>query len=255
MSIAKISDQDLLTTEEVLDQMEQALMTKSPFSLVRIGDGDNIVLGQYTHLPEEEFLNSYWVRESRGEQSKGVRLPDLKLRDDMLTAIDKANVVGICKNKDEIRVPERYKRELTNEIFDYYGLRPSQVCHNFVNRRMVSLRAFWKLLHTYPTLLISRWARRFAHEIRDKYQTLPPQIIGCISFTDYRQVEKTIKKVGNYRFDLALISAGCSACVLAQRIAEQYGKVAVDFGKSMMFMVKQSERITPWTPEVKNEIR
>lgn len=255
MSIAKISDQDLLTTEEVLDRIKQALITKSPFSLVRIGDGDNIVLGQYTHLPEEEFLNSYWVKESVGEQSKGVRLPDLGLRDAMLTAIGKADLVGICKNKDEIRVPERYKRKLTNEIFAHYGLRPKQVCHNFVNRRMVSFRAFWELLHTYPTLLISRWARKFAHEIKSKYQTLPPQIAGCISFTDYRQVEKTIKKVGSSRFDLALISAGCSACILAQRIAEQYGKVALDFGKSMMFMVKQSERITPWTPEVKNEIR
>ena len=250
MSIAKISDRDLLTTEEVLDQIKQALMTKSPFSLVRIGDGDNIVLGQYTHLPEEEFLNSYWIRESKGEQSKGVHLPDLKLRDAMLTAIGKANVVGICKNKDEIRVPERYKRELTNKIFDHYGLRPSQVCHNFVNRRMVSSRVFWELLNTYPTLLISRWAQKFAYVIRRIYPVLPQRIVGCINFTDYSQVEKTMKKVGKYQFDLVLISAGCSACILAQRIAEQYGKVALDFGKSMMLMVKGSERITPWIPEV-----
>jgi len=253
--ITKIRDEELLTTEEVLTEIKQALSGKKPFSLVRIGDGDNIVLGQYTHLSEEEFLNSYWIKESHGDRSKGLRLPNPDLRDAMIDSLRKATIVGICKNQDEIRVPERYKRELTNKIFTHYNLTPAKVGHNFVNRKIVSSQAFWELLRTYPTLLISKWARKFARVIRQKYSTLPPQIVACINFSDYSQLERTVEKVGKYHFELALISTGCSAVVLAQRIAETYGKVALDFGKSMMFMVRQSPRITPWSEEERDEIR
>src|SRR5690554_2983432 len=250
MILRDIPDSQLLSELEVLKKIKAALKGKKPFSLVRVGDGENIVLGQYTFLPEKEFMNTYWVKESFGDRDKGVKLPSILLREQMVRSLKKANIIGICwQNKKDIRVPDRYKRSLTNKIFDHYRIEPANLCHVFVNRKIISYKVFWRLLHDYRVLLISKWAKPFAQLIARKYPSLKPKIVACLPFHNHEQIPDLLKQVGNYRFDLALVSAGVNAVILAQRIAEQTGKVAIDFGKSMMFMLKGSPKINPWAPQ------
>ncbi|HEY8344476.1 MAG TPA: GT-D fold domain-containing glycosyltransferase [Bacillota bacterium] len=250
MALKDIPDSKLLSELEVLKKINEALKKKKPFSLVRVGDGENIVLGQYTFLPEKEFMNTYWIKESFGDRDKGTELPNTPLRDQMIVSLKKADIIGVCwQEKNDIRVPDRYKRELTNKIFDHYRIKPAHLCHVFTNRKLVSYQAFWRLLHNYRTLLISKWAKPFAKLIAVRYATLKPKIVGCLSFEHYRQIPTLLNQIGNFRFDLALVSAGVNAVVLTQQIAERYKKVAIDFGKAMMFMLKDSPRISPWLPQ------
>lgn len=45
-----------------------------------------------------------------------------------------------------------------------------------------------------------------------------------------RDVERVMGEVSRYEFDIALISAGVAAVLIAERTARQFGKVAIDFG-------------------------
>jgi hypothetical protein len=249
MSLANVPDHNLLSEEEVLRRIKRALIGNLPFSLVRIGDGENIVLSQYRLMNEHEFMNTYWAKHGREQRSKGVILPNTRLRDQMVKAIRRANIVGICKNNgDEMLAPAKYKRILTNRIFDHYHIRPKDLCYVFVNRRMVSYKQFWEILHDYRVLLISKWSVSFKELLDKNYAAYRPKIVGCIDFNEYKEIPSVLKKIGQYQFDLALVSTGVNAVVMAPMIAEIYGKVAIDFGKTMMFFLKGDNRIKPWRP-------
>lgn len=255
LSISLISDRQLISSIKVLNRIQIALKQKRPFSLVRIGDGENLVLAQNVLISPREILNTYWVKQSDTGRGKGVTLPNLNLRNQMVKAIRLADLVGICRQKnDEVSVPSKYKRELTNKLFDHFHLNPSNLCYVFVNRKMVSFRLFWEILHRYRTLLISKWAEAYAVKITREYSYLKPRIAGCLDFTHYKQIPDLLTQLGKYRFDLALISAGVNSVLLAPAIAERYGKVALDFGKTMMYTVRPCSKIAPWHPllEMKN---
>ncbi|HHZ20046.1 MAG TPA: hypothetical protein GX391_06010 [Firmicutes bacterium] len=251
MSFSSVPDSALLSEIEVLKRIKHALVAKRPFSLVRIGDGENIVMGQYTLLPEDKFMNTYWVRQNFGRMAKGVTLPNTKLRDQLVWGVRNADIVGICKKYgDEVRAPEEFKRPLTDKIFDHYRLKPAQLCHVFVNRKMVSHGLFWEILHKHRVLLISKWAHEFRQLVLREYSQLRPKIVGAIDFHDFHQIPLVLKEAGKYNFDLALVSAGVNAVVLAPRLAKRTGKVVIDFGKVMMFFLTSDPRIAPWKPPV-----
>lgn len=253
MSISQISDRQLVPTIQVLNRILIALKQKKAFSLVRIGDGENIVLAQNVLIRPKEILKTYWVKQSDTGRGKGITLPNLNLRNKMVKAIRLANLVGICRQKnDEVSVPSRYKREMTNKLFDHFHLKPSNLCYVFVNRQMVSYRLFWEMLHRYRTLLISKWATAYAEKINRDYPFLKPRIVGCVDFTHYQKIPATLASIEKYRFDLALISAGVNSVLLAPAIAERYGKVALDFGKTMMYTVRPCSKISPWQQETKS---
>lgn len=249
MSLKDRPDSELLSEVDVLKRIEAALEGKRKFSLIRIGDGENFVLAQGHLMTDEQLLNTYWAREIKSKK-KGITLPCYELRDRIVKLIPHADIVGVCRNNnDEVLTHSKFKRAFTNRIFDYYNLDPPNICYVFVNRKMVSHRRFWKMLHNYRTLLISRWAKPYAEIITKQYAKLKPKIAGCIEFTHYNEISDTLKKVGKYRFDLALISAGVNALILAPKIAQLYGKVALDFGKVMMYTVTSRDLISPWHPK------
>lgn len=261
MSIRNVTDEKLITETEMLKRIKNALANKKSFSLVRLGDLENLVLGQFKFFSRDKIIDFPLHRKcnkkkftSKGKlyikyPRKGIVLPNIGLRDKVIKGIRKADVVGVCRyNNDEINAPDKYKRELTNKIFDHYKIRPANLTYVFVSRKMVAYQQFWELVHRYRTLLISSFAEDFANLIKVKYATLKPNIVGCIDFTDHEQIPKTLEKLKKYHFDLALISAGVNAVIMAPEIACRYGKVALDFGRCMKFYVQSDPRIKPWQP-------
>jgi hypothetical protein len=113
---------------------------------VRIGDGENLVLSQNTMMKIEDVLKEPWaIKANNGH--KGVKLPNVPLRDSMIEAIKKANVVGVLPHNDTtINAPSHLKRELTDKIFSYNKINPAYTCHACINRYFVQEPGFWKVL-------------------------------------------------------------------------------------------------------------
>lgn len=234
-----IPDQDFLKVDQVLNILKKAIEQNKPFSLVRVGDGENYILAQDSVMPIQEVLQNKWAK-AANEGKKGVTLPNLKLRDEMVKSLKKADLVGIpFWNNDPILASQTSKRPLTEAVFKYFDIQPKNICHTFVNRVFSQRKDFWRLLKKKKILLIGEWADKAREILKEKPYSL--NIAFSYSFVHYRQMQETLEKIAAVKdqFDIALVSCGVNAVVLSQQIAELTGKVAIDFGKSLMFIVQK----------------
>ncbi|MFC0211984.1 GT-D fold domain-containing glycosyltransferase [Paenibacillus chartarius] len=220
----------------VLKKIQNAVARKKPFSLVRVGDGENIVLAQNTVWTIKRVLREPWAK--RG--NKGVTLPNVKLRDDIVRSIRKASVVGILPRNDRmIRAPRYLKRTLTDQVFRYHGLKPSLTCNACVNRMMPHHPLFRNLVKGKRILIINRDPKAIKAALeKSPYKA---KVTAMITFTHYRQIPATLRKAAKLKhaFDIALISCGVNAVIMAPRVAELTGKVAIDFGKAPKMMKRK----------------
>ncbi|MGO4110013.1 GT-D fold domain-containing glycosyltransferase [Paenibacillus sp. YAF4_2] len=219
-----------LTWQQVLKKVKYALDHRKPFSLVRIGDGENICLAQNSVWPIRDVLKEPWtIKANHGKKS--VHLPNIRLRNELVQGIRNANVVGILLlNDNRIQAPKRLKRILTNKIFAHFNLSPRFTCDACINRYIPKYKAFWDVLKNRRVLLISQHANEMKQVLVNKYSL---NVTGTILISDYKQTSRILKKVEmlKNKFDLVLISAGVNAVILAPEIARRTGKVAIDFGQ------------------------
>jgi hypothetical protein len=228
----------------------QALDQKSPLSVVRVGDGENICLSQYKVWTIRKVLSTRWASLSRSTNWKGVRLPNIRLRDELIHSIKKADIVGIpYYNDKEILARQQYLRPLTDTCFEKYNIRPKQLCHTFVNRHMVEHSQFWEMLKGKKAVVISRWADEFKNLVSDKYDAFDIKFVKVILFNRYEEISKVMLKMRDVECDIVFISAGVNAVILAQKLAEEQGRIAIDFGKSAVFMIKGNRKVRPWNPK------
>lgn len=243
----------MLSTLEVIEEVERAIQERKPFSLVRVGDGENIVLAQRHVMPLEEVIKTRWGKLSRTTKDKGIRLPHEKARDRLIQSLRRADVVGIPHYNDgEIRAPQKFLRPLTDRCFRMYAIAPKKVCHTFVNRHMVGEKSFWEMLSGRKVAVISRWASAFAKLVKTEYADCRINFTALLPFSHYEEIKETVKEMKGVSCDLVLVSAGINALILCDKLAREQGRVALDFGKAAMFMVQHdSKRIHPWRREEK----
>nr|WP_154958450.1 GT-D fold domain-containing glycosyltransferase [Paenibacillus xylanexedens] len=227
-----------LEMQDVLDQLEAALQEKRPFSLVRVGDGENIVMSQESVWPMEQVLQERWaVKANLGQ--KGLRLPNLKMRDEVAASLKRATIVGVLPRGDStIKAPDYLKRPLTDMIFAHYGIAPALTCHACVNRELVQVPRFWQMLADKRVLLVTRELDELqAALVKEPYHL---DIVSTLAFDNYDQMDETLQWIQTHQedFDVALFSCGVNAVILAERTAALAGKVAIDFGKANNMILK-----------------
>ncbi|WP_434752356.1 GT-D fold domain-containing glycosyltransferase [Paenibacillus amylolyticus] len=227
-----------LEMQDVLDQLETALREQRPFSLVRVGDGENIVMSQETVWPMEQVLQERWVVKANLGQ-KGLRLPNLKMRDEVAASLKRATIVGVLPRGDStIKAPDYLKRPLTDMIFAHYGITPALTCHACVNRELVQVPRFWQILAGKRVLLVTRELNELqAALVKEPYHL---NIVSTLPFDSYDQMDETLQWIQTHRdeFDVALFSCGVNAVILAERTAALAGKVGIDFGKANNMILK-----------------
>ncbi|MEO2204797.1 GT-D fold domain-containing glycosyltransferase [Paenibacillus pabuli] len=221
-----------LEIDGVLDQLEAALKEQRPFSLVRVGDGENIVMSQETVWTTEQVLQERWaIKANRGQ--KGLRLPNLQLRDEVAASLQRASLVGVLPLGDlTIKAPDYLKRPLTDMLFAHYGISPALTCHACVNRELVQMPRFWEMLAGRRVLLVTREIEELrAALVQEPYHL---NIAAALPFDSWDQMAETLQwiELNQHSFDVALFSCGVNAVVLAERTAALAGKVAIDFGKA-----------------------
>jgi len=244
----RISD-EWLSTLDVIDEIKKALEHKSPLSVVRVGDGENICLSQYKVWPIRKILSTRWAQLSRRTNWKGVRLPNIRLRDQLVKSIKQADIVGIpYYNDTEILAKQQYLRPLTDTCFEKFNIAPKRLCHTFVNRHMVEHPQFWEMLRGKRAVIISRWANEFKKLVVERYDEFDIEFVKLIPINRFEEISKVVNTMRSVECDIVFVSAGVNAVILVQRLAEEQGRIAIDFGKSAVFMIKKDRKVQPWIP-------
>jgi hypothetical protein len=207
-----------ISNTNLVETIAESIIQKLPFSLVRIGDGEEAVLAQDTVLSHD------WLKRNIGWYGSksycGITMPDHETRDRLIQSIKDADVVGIFTHD-----------EFVDRIFSYLNYKPSLHCHAFANVFLCHEKEFVDLIRNNPPLLIGAKAKLFEDFLK---QELDVDVKGVYThITCPEDIPATIEYMTNTPHDWALVSAGVNACLIAPIMAKQYGKVCIDYGQGM----------------------
>ena len=81
-----------IQTDEVYRQIKAAIADKTPFSLIRLGDGEARLIGYPEHVSKNELDKTlrYWYGEFKPTIEQVMRL-----RSELMTACQNADVLGL----------------------------------------------------------------------------------------------------------------------------------------------------------------
>lgn len=208
----------LMDVSIVIDQMIRAMDGHTPMSVVRLGDGEMLTMAQgllldLDYIRTDGYFLSY----------AGVDVPDLTARDQLADAVRKATIVGIPKLRIPNFLPLMFPVFLAHGI-DYRSL---TLTHSTINYILYTEGYLSKLLSGRRVLLVGNTAPGLANILRENGVLVVAAISPVLGVKD---IPGVMASVIAYDFDIALVSAGIAAVILAQRIASELGKVALDFG-------------------------
>lgn len=208
----------LLTPEEIGARILHALDTRSPFSLVRIGDGEILTLSQGVVLSVDQVREQgYFLGYA------GIDVPDFEARDQLRDAIRLASVVGIPK----LRV--RNYQPLAIAAFRAHGLdyHSLALTDSLINYYLYQAGYMSKIVSGRRVLI----AGKLAEPLADYMRRNGVHVVDTITPVEgVKDVPRVMAEIAARDFDIALVAAGIAAVLISQRIATELGKVAIDFG-------------------------
>jgi hypothetical protein len=214
---------------DLVNRIVDSVNNKTPFSLVRIGDGEEAVLSQDLVLSHE------WLRHNIGWYSSksycGIAMPDHETRDRVIQSIKDANVVGLFAHD-----------EFVDRIFSAIDYKPQLHCHAFANVFLCFEKEFVNLIRNNPPLLVGMKAQLFADFLK---RELDIDVAGIYTdITCPQDIPKAIEYMVNTPHDWSLVSAGVNACIIAPIMANQYGKVCIDYGQGADTLLRTDDENT-----------
>lgn len=224
---------------ELINLVSDRVTRKKPFALVRIGDGENFILAQNSIHTVDELIRMYNV--VAGEGYSGIAIPNLAARDRLVDAVRKADVVGILNQTDcYCWYP------MTEKNFRYYSLCPPDTCYAFINTQCAYMPVFYELFRHTAILLVGKPMARLREILERRYCFT--NIVGVLNLKNYRDLERVINSLPHFKFDLALISAGANAKIVAAAVKD-CGRVAFDLGHAADRVISCDEQgMYTWGP-------
>lgn len=208
----------LLGTDEVVRLIDTHLREKRPFSLIRLGDGELLTMAQDLVMDIEQVR-----KEGPFLPYAGVNVPNLQARDLLAQAVRGANVVGIPQSR------RRTFQPLAIEVFRACGIdyRNLALTYSTINFSLCLESRLSKVLSGRRLLTIGNLAEQLAQALRVRGYEVADAITPVAGVED---VPRVMEEIAVREFDLALVSAGIAAVIIAYRIATEKGRAAIDFG-------------------------
>lgn len=210
--------QPLIAPLTIFIEMQQALEQRAPLSVVRLGDGELLALAH------DKVLSSELVRkEGPFLGYAGIDVPDHEYREQLADSVRKATFVGVPTS----RTPNF--QGLLYPTLRAYGLhaRQMRLTYSTVNYLLAQDGRLLQLMQGRRVLIVGNTGLELAEVLRQRGIT----VAGVVNpVMGVRDVPRILREVSRHDYDLALVAAGIPAVILSQRIAEQFGKVTLDFG-------------------------
>ncbi|MFF2088936.1 GT-D fold domain-containing glycosyltransferase [Paenibacillus sp. NPDC058174] len=216
----------LMSVEQVAERIALALEQQTPLSVVRLGDGELLAMAQETVMPIET------VRQEGSFLSyAGLEVPNLAVRDQLREAVRRADIVGI----PVLRQPNY--QLLAGSVLQAHGIdiRSRPFADSLVNYGLYKGGYLQRLLQGRRVLLIGNKADALAPVLSSYGVTVAGVVTPVNGVTD---ASRAAAEAQHHLFDLALVSAGISAVLIAEELARITGKVALDFGHMADTIVK-----------------
>ncbi|EFM08964.1 hypothetical protein PaecuDRAFT_4429 [Paenibacillus curdlanolyticus YK9] len=223
----------LLDTETVYHELEAAIRDSQPYSVIRIGDGELMALAQDVVYPADFIL-----KEAPFLPYAGVNPPDLSARDLLARAVSSANIVGVPLSR------RNYFQPLLYPVLRAHGISVHQLrlTSSTINYSLFQSGLLEPLLRGKRLLLIGNTCPSLANVLHGLGYIVSGIIAPVRGIAD---IERVMAETRAAQFDLALVAAGIPATVIAWRIAEELGKVALDFGHMADAIVKGQIQLSP----------
>ncbi|MWC28656.1 succinyl-CoA synthetase [Paenibacillus sp. MMS18-CY102] len=223
----------LLDTEAVYHELETAIRDSVPCSVIRIGDGELMALAQDVIYPTGTIM-----QEAPYLPYAGVTPPDLAARDLLARAVSSAHIVGVPLSR------RKYFQPLLFPVLREHGIpvRQLRMTSSTINYSLFQAGLLQPLIRGKRLLLIGNTCPSLANVLNGAGYTVSGVIAPVRGFAD---IERVMAEAQAAQFDLALVAAGIPATVIAWRIAEELGKVALDFGHMADAIVKGQIQLSP----------
>lgn len=208
----------LLGPDELCAELEEALASGRPYSLVRLGDGELLTLSQDTLKSAEKI-----ARESPFLPYAGVDAPDLEARDALAVAIRGATVVGVPLSRRPNYQP------LLFEALRRNGVAPEslRLTSSTINYSLYESGHLMRLIAGKRVAVVGNAAEALARALR----AANIQVVHTVASVDgINDRSDAVRRAAAVPFDLALVSAGIAAVPICVELAERTGKAAIDFG-------------------------
>lgn len=206
---------------DYIEQIKLCLKEKAPYSWIRIGDGEEHVLGQDYIYPSNNVRAhvSWW----NNSNYCGTTLPNLELRDRMIKAYKGSEAVGLFIGENSATI----------KIFNKIGIQPRQIFYGYDNVHLPMNPNFVRMLCENKVLVVGGGNREnrdgefFANKIKEKLDIDIDFVNGIKSYAD---IENCMNQIRKKEFDIALVCAGVNAKVICWELSREMNKVFMDFG-------------------------
>lgn len=231
-------DSFFINSKKLLDIIITKLEKKQPYAVVSVGATEAFVMAQYTLFSEAEIMSHpETLIANRGKQSgfehRGIRLPNIELRNEMIKAVKKADIVGY-------NTIVKSAQTMTEDVFEIYDIKPPLLFEANIRRVIMfsQKERFENMLAGQKILLIGSLANQAKLSLEQKYKKkLGLHIVGALSINEYNEISQIKDQIAKYDFDLCLLSAGSSAVILSTYISHFFGKVAFDIGWGLQSLI------------------
>ena len=208
----------LLDAHDVAYRLRRALEERRPLALILLGRAETLLLAQGTILSPQQ------VREQGAFLlPPGMPIPDFQARRDILDAIADADLIGLPLQRGDLDQP------LCAAACAAAGLRldPARLAGAQIARQLWQEGLLPELLAGRRVLVIGGTAAPLA-DVLAGHGVQVAGVIGPVRGS--RDVPPVLERCREVDFDIALVAAGVSSCILCTRIRRQRGRVAVGLG-------------------------
>ncbi|MGM1034198.1 MAG: GT-D fold domain-containing glycosyltransferase [Bacillota bacterium] len=232
-------EKSLLDNRKVIKLLDQAIKQNKGFSLARFGIGEI----SYLSYPANGLL----VQEfKRYESYAGVSHAPEIIRRELVRSMQDTDIAGLI-------APWRLDpwAKQTRTVLEQLKFMPTKACCAWIMQSLLDEGTLWPCLSNKKVFLVGRRSKEA--EIVFREQGI--QIIGSIGLNGYDELIRVQNELqSDQEWEIALISAGIPATILAPRIAKSTQKVAIDFGHALDMILdgeeyKLSDLVKKWNDQ------
>lgn len=214
------------SSEYVFTEMLNAINNKTPFNIIRMGDGEAGFIKYFLNGIKPSFLTKQWKNQFGLSNFSDTELKNIGK--DLITVAEEANYLGISIWGENNILENWNVRQFLN--------RKNNFCSNWFNMEWVVTGCIHTLVNQYNVSILHNDAFNVSNSIHENFGNDPRFLknkndIGFFILNgNFEKAEIFIK---NTSYDVYLVSGGPFGKIWMYNMSKKYNKVMIDVGHAV----------------------